>query len=110
MIDLILKHFSVALHHSFYTDDFENGIWCDLEIILTKSMEEVLLVEDIEPDQLPDMELTVDVLLATDSFGSAKQFQNKDIDINSRNVNVGKMSIVNSVKYAWIQKMIQIFF
>ena len=110
MIDLILKHFSVALHHSFYTDDFENGIWCDLEIILTNCMEEVLLVDGIEPDQLPDMELTVDVLLATDSFGSAKQFQNKDIDINSRNVNVGKMSIVNSVKYAWIQKMIQIFF
>ena len=63
-------------------------------------MEEVLSVEGIEPDQLPDMELTVDVLLATDSFGSAKQFQNKDIEINSRNVNVGKMSIVNSVKNA----------
>ena len=41
-------------------------------------------------------ELYLDVLLGTDSSGSHKQFQGKDIDIDSRNINVGKHFLVES--------------
>ena len=52
-------------------------------------MEELLASEDIRPDDIPDLELFADVLLAADSSGSHKQFQNKDININSRNLELG---------------------
>ena len=53
-------------------------------------MEELVLTQKITPDDLPDSELKVDVLLGTDSSGSHKQFAGKDIDVDSRNLEYGK--------------------
>ena len=53
-------------------------------------MEELVLTQKITPDDLPDSELNVDVLLGTDSSGSHKQFAGKDIDVDSRNLEYGK--------------------
>ena len=48
------------------------------------------MTQKITPDDLPDSELKVDVLLGTDSSGSHKQFAGKDIDVDSRNLEYGK--------------------
>ena len=60
---------------------------------LPTTLNEIVNVEEneISLDKIPNNELKVDVLLATDSSGSHKQYQNKDIDIDSRNINVGKL-------------------
>ena len=73
------------------TEKFENGVWEPLDQGLKATVNEIMQVEtDITEDQIPNHELHMDVLLATDSSGSHKQFQGKDIDIDSRNINVGK--------------------
>ena len=71
-------------------EKFMNGVWYDLENGMKSSMSELLLVEDIQPEDLPDNELHIDVLLGTDSSGSHKQFAGKDIEIDSRNLEYGK--------------------
>ena len=71
-------------------------MWHPLEKALPTTIKELLTVEKIENDEIPDHELYLDVLLATDSSGSHKQFQGKDIDIDSRNINVGKHFLVKS--------------
>ena len=71
-------------------EKFMNGVWYDLENGMKSSMSELLLVEDIQPEDLPDNELHIDVLLGTDSSGSHKQFGGKDIEIDSRNLEYGK--------------------
>ena len=53
-------------------------------------MEEIVRVHKIAPEDLPNSELKVDVLLGTDSSGSHKQFAGKDIEIDSRNLEYGK--------------------
>ena len=63
---------------------------------LPNTVKEILTVEKIENDEIPDNELYLDVLLGTDSSGSHKQFQGKDIDIDSRNINVGRHFLVKS--------------
>ena len=73
------------------TEKFENGVWEPLEQGLKATVNEIMQVEtDVTEDEIPNYELNMDVLLATDSSGSHKQFQGKDIDIDSRNINVGK--------------------
>ena len=73
------------------TEKFENGVWEPLDQGIKATVDEIMQVEtDITEDQIPNHELHMDVLLATDSSGSHKQFQGKDIDIDSRNINVGK--------------------
>ena len=73
------------------TEKFENGVWEPLDQGIKATVNEIMQVEtDITEDQIPNHELNMDVLLATDSSGSHKQFQGKDIDIDSRNINVGK--------------------
>ena len=47
----------------------------------------------ISTDEIPDLELHADVLLAADSSGSHKQFANKDIAINSRNIELGTFKL-----------------
>ena len=71
-------------------------MWHPLEKGLPNTVKEILTVEKIENDEIPDNELYLDVLLGTDSSGSHKQFQGKDIDIDSRNINVGKHFLVKS--------------
>ena len=51
----------------------------------------------------------MDVLLATDSSGSHKQFQGKDIGIDSRNINVGKQ-LSSFLKESKISKIIIFYF
>ena len=53
-------------------------------------MEEIVWVQKIKPEDLPNSELKVDVLLGTDSSGSHKQFAGKDIEVDSRNLEYGK--------------------
>ena len=53
-------------------------------------MEEIVRVQKIKPEDLPNSDLKVDVLLGTDSSGSHKQFAGKDIEIDSRNLEYGK--------------------
>ena len=53
-------------------------------------MEEIVGVQKIKPEDLPNSELKVDVLLGTDSSGSHKQFAGKDIEVDSRNLEYGK--------------------
>ena len=53
-------------------------------------MEEIVTVQKIKPEDLPNSELKVDVLLGTDSSGSHKQFAGKDIEVDSRNLEYGK--------------------
>ena len=67
-----------------------------MEKALPTTIKELLTVEKITNDEIPDLELKLDVLLATDSSGSHKQFQGKDIDIDSTNINVGKHFLVLS--------------
>ena len=49
------------------------------------------MIGPITSQDIPDNELIVDVLLATDSSGSHKQFANKDIKVDSRHLNLGKI-------------------
>ena len=79
----------MALLSHFFIDIWNNGVWHDLTKALPSRMEELLATEDIRPDDVPDLELNADVLLPADSSGSHKQFQNKDININSRNLELG---------------------
>ena len=72
------------------TEKYLNGVWQPLDDALPTTTKEILVVADITTDQVPNLELHMDVLLATDSSGSHKQFQGKDIGIDSRNINVGK--------------------
>ena len=78
--------------YTLITEKFLNGVWEPLEQGLKATVDEIMLVEveDLTEDKIPNHELHMDVLLATDSSGSHKQFQGKDIDIDSRNINVGK--------------------
>ena len=52
-------------------------------------MEELFSTGQISTNDIPDLELTADVVLAADSSGSHKQFANKDIGISSRNLELG---------------------
>ena len=56
-------------------------------------MEEIMATGAISTDDIPDLELHADVLLAADSSGSHKQFANKDIAINSRNIELGTFKL-----------------
>ena len=84
----IMYQFSITL--LILLEKFMNGVWHDLEDCMKSSMSELVLVQDIQPEDLPDNELHVEVLLGTDSSGSHKQFGGKDIEIDSRNLEYGK--------------------
>ena len=75
----------------YFSEIWEHGVWHNLEKALPSTLEEIVKTRDITSAEIPDNELYVDVLLATDSSGSHKQYANKDIDVNSRNFNLGKI-------------------
>ena len=82
MLDKSIQHFSEV---------WNNGVWHNLDKALPSTLKEIVKTRDIISQEIPDNELFVDVLLATDSSGSHKQFANKDINVDSRNLNLGKI-------------------
>ena len=82
MLDEFMYHFSEV---------WNNGVWHNLDKALPSTLKEIVKTRDILSQEIPDNELTVDVLLATDSSGSHKQFANKDIKVDTRNLNLGKI-------------------
>ena len=82
---------NVNCNNVFFSEIWEHGVWHNLEKALPSTLEEIVKTRDITSQEIPDNELYVDVLLATDSSGSHKQYANKDIDVNSRNLNLGKI-------------------
>ena len=79
----------IILYELVCTETWNNGVWHDLSKALPLRMEEIMATGAISTDDIPDLELHADVLLAADSSGSHKQFANKDIAINSRNLELG---------------------
>ena len=90
-IELPSRHQLDMFRQEFYPDleEWENGSWHDLTKGLTTSFEEIFAVENFDDFTVPNNELHIDVLLGADGSGSHKQFQFKDIDVNSRNIIVG---------------------
>ena len=82
------------LNQFFASEKWHEGVWNNLGSILKTTIEEIVMVQKITPDDLPNSELKVDVLLGTDSSGSHKQFAGKDIDIDSSNLEYGKKDII----------------
>ena len=73
------------------SEKFREGVWHNLDSVMKLTMEELVSVNNITPDDCPDSELLVDVLLGTDSSGSHKQYAGKDIEIDSSNLEYGKL-------------------
>ena len=68
-------------------EKFMNGVWIELGPSIRTIFESILIVEDLDLED--EQHLAADVLLGMDGSGSHKQFQNRDIDINSRNIMLG---------------------
>ena len=81
------------MFQTVYIEIWNNGVWHDLSKALPLRMEELLSTGQLATEDVPDLELHADVLLAADSSGSHKQFQNKDIGISSRNIELGTFGL-----------------
>ena len=66
-------------------------MWHNLDSVMKLTMEELVSVNNITPEDCPDSELFVDVLLGADSSGSHKQYAGKDIEIDSSNLEYGEL-------------------
>ena len=91
--ETLWQRLETPLKMFFHTETWNNGVWHDLSKSLPLRMEELLSTGQLATEDVPDLELHADVLLAADSSGSHKQFQNKDIGISSRNIELGTFEL-----------------
>ena len=93
------------------SEKFRDGVWHNLDSVMKLTMKELVMVNNITPEDCPDSELLVDVLLGTDSSGSHKQYAGKDIEIDSSNLEYGEwlkmhqMTVLNQYLYCNFQEV-----
>ena len=87
VVELASKHYVKRYCESLYPplNDFLNGSWITLKDVLPKAIENVLMVEGYEfADDIDS--LSIELWVGFDGAGSYRQFQNKDIKINTKNM------------------------